>query len=355
MGETAVLVVESVNSSFSQWFTGKHSCCILPIVMHEYLNVFYACFVFCTKAKALLTICSLISGMHSLLKSIHVGLAKTLGETAEPKWLRKLPGGDINQAALISSGGRNYFLKYHPHASMDMFAAEAQALKDISELGCIRVPAPIVFGKDGNTSWLLLEHLELTSTGPAAQLGEQLAALHSVDFNHYGWTRDNYIGTTPQCNTVTASWSQFWRECRLQPQFAMAYAGGFGRRLSDNAEKLLESMDQLMDGHQPCASLLHGDLWAGNKAFTRRGQAVIFDPASYHGDRETDIAMTELFGGFETDFYSAYRAHSPLPDGYQLRRDLYNLYHMLNHLNLFGEAYLSRCENMIGGLLAQIH
>jgi protein-ribulosamine 3-kinase len=293
--------------------------------------------------------------MRSLFNSIQDVLCRTRGEAAEIKWVRKLSGGDINQAALINSGGTNYFLKYHPRASSDMFAAEAQALTEISELGCIRVPSPIAFGNDGSTSWLVLEYLELTSKGPASRLGEQLAALHSVGFNSYGWTRDNYIGTTPQCNTVGVDWSRFWRDCRLKPQFTMAQASGFGRRLSDNAERLLESMDQLMDSHQPSASLLHGDLWAGNKAFTQHGQPAIFDPASYYGDREADIAMTELFGGFETDFYSAYQAHTPLPDGYQLRRDLYNLYHMLNHLNLFGEAYLSRCENLVNGLLAQIH
>ena len=109
-----------------------------------------------------------------------------------------------------------------------------------------------------------------------------------------------------------------------------------------------------MQGHEPSASLLHGDLWTGNKAFTFEGQPVIFDPATYYGDRETDIAMTELFGGFEPDFYAAYRDHAPLPDGYRLRRDLYNLYHMLNHLNLFGGGYLSRCENMMDRLLAEI-
>ena len=134
----------------------------------------------------------------------------------------------------------------------------------------------------------------------------------------------------------------------------MARAAGHGKRLLNRGERLLENIDELMDGHQPAASLLHGDLWAGNKAFTTDGQPVIFDPASYYGDRETDIAMTELFGGFEADFYSAYQAHSPLPDGYRLRRDLYNLYHMLNHLNLFGGGYLSRCENMIDRLMAQV-
>jgi len=135
----------------------------------------------------------------------------------------------------------------------------------------------------------------------------------------------------------------------------MAANAGFGGRLIDQGERLLASLDQLLQGHHPVASLLHGDLWAGNMAYTPAGQPVIFDPASYYGDREADIAMTELFGGFEPAFYSAYRSQLPLDDGYPLRRELYNLYHILNHLNLFGSGYLARSEHVIDGLLAQIN
>lgn len=134
----------------------------------------------------------------------------------------------------------------------------------------------------------------------------------------------------------------------------MARLANHNGLLQRKGERLLEHLDQVMADHKPAASLLHGDLWAGNKGFTPAGQPVIFDPASYYGDREADIAMTELFGGFGPSFYSAYEAHSPLPDGYRLRRELYNLYHMLNHLNLFGSGYLSRCENIIESLLAQL-
>lgn len=178
--------------------------------------------------------------------------------------------------------------------------------------------------------------------------------LHGVTRKHHGWNRDNYIGSTAQQNTQRPRWSQFWRDQRLKPQLELAKSAGHRGKLQSNGAKLQENMDLLMDDHQPVASLLHGDLWAGNKAYLPGGQPVIFDPASYYGDRETDIAMTELFGGFGEDFYSAYRAHLPLPDGYSLRRDLYNLYHILNHLNLFGAAYLSQAETMISKLLAQI-
>jgi fructosamine-3-kinase len=290
-----------------------------------------------------------------MLESIRDALSETLGVVNDLRWEGSLSGGDISHAALIRSGSTKWFVKYHTNAPPAMFETEAQALTEISSPGCIRVPLPAALGRTGKTSWLVLEYLDLTSQGPAAQLGEQLAALHSIDHDRYGWTRNNYIGRNPQYNDPGDNWAGFWRDQRLQPQFTMAEAAGFGGRLLDRGERLLANLDLLMDGHQPAASLLHGDLWAGNKAFTRDGQAVIFDPASYHGDRETDMAMTELFGGFEPDFYAAYQAHSPLPDGYRLRRDLYNLYHVLNHLNLFGAAYLSRCEHMIGGLLSEIN
>jgi fructosamine-3-kinase len=296
-----------------------------------------------------------MTSSHELLESIRKGVSNALGETMEIQWVRELAGGDINQAALVRSGKTRWFVKYHAHAPEDMFTAEAHALAEIAAQDVIKVPSPIAQGRIGETSWLVLEYLELTLMGSAALMGEQLAALHGVIRENHGWTRDNYIGTTIQTNTSHTDWATFWSQCRLQPQLTLAECAGFGSQLLNRGERLLASMSQLLQGHQPAASLLHGDLWTGNKAFTVNGQPVIFDPASYYGDRETDIAMTELFGGFEVDFYAAYRAHSPLPAGYGLRRDLYNLYHMLNHLNLFGGGYLSRCEHMMDRLLAEIH
>jgi fructosamine-3-kinase len=290
----------------------------------------------------------------SLLEAIHNAMSDTLGKIAAPQWLQDLSGGDINRAALIGSSNRKWFLKYNQAAPDGMFAAEALALDEIGQQNCIKVPAPVVFGSDGDTAWLVLEYLELSAHGAAALLGEQLAALHSVKFQHFGWKRDNFIGSTAQINKHSNDWGEFWRDARLKPQLVMAEAAGFGAQLADKGHRLLENMSHFMENHRPAASLLHGDLWSGNKAFTLDGQPVVFDPASYYGDRETDIAMTELFGGFGADFYSAYNAISPLPDGYQLRRDLYNLYHMLNHLNLFGAGYLSRCERIIDHLLMQV-
>lgn len=290
----------------------------------------------------------------SLLDSIQSGLSELPGHISDLQWVCDLSGGDINKAALIQSGDSQWFVKYRNDAPPGMFEAEARALNEIAASGCIRVPAAIAWGSTSSTGWLVLEYLDLTSNGPAAVLGEQLAALHGITRNNFGWSQDNYIGTTPQRNRPSGNWTEFWRDCRLQPQLRMAQSAGFGRQLTGRGERLLLGLDQLMQDHAPVASLLHGDLWAGNKAYTRSGQPVIFDPASYYGDRETDIAMTELFGGFGASFYAAYQAHSPLPAGYPLRRNLYKLYHMLNHLNLFGAAYLFRCENIIDDLLAQI-
>ena len=288
-----------------------------------------------------------------LLESIRIGMSEVRGNKSDLEWIRDLAGGDINRAALVRWGDTDWFLKYHQSAPEGMFAAEAQALTEIANTGCIRVPMPIAHGLHDTTSWLLLEHLELAPDGPAELLGEQLAALHRVTADQHGWAHNNFIGSTPQCNTTNADWNDFWRECRLKPQLALAKANGCGSDLSHKGEQLLAVVDQLLDGHQPGPSLLHGDLWAGNKAYTSNSQPVIFDPASYYGDRETDIAMTELFGGFEPAFHAAYRSHYPLSDGYPMRRDLYNLYHMLNHFNLFGGGYISRCEHMIERLLAQ--
>jgi protein-ribulosamine 3-kinase len=289
-----------------------------------------------------------------LLQSIKNGISGRQIDVSGLRWVRDLPGGDINQAALLQSGNSKWFLKYHQNAPSGMFAAESFALQEITQQKCIRVPCPVAFGIDGSISWLVLEFVELTADGSDALLGEQLADLHSIHGEAYGWPEDNFIGRIPQLNKFSQRWCDFWRDCRIKPQLEMARTGGHGTRLQNKGEHLLDSIEALMDGHRPSASLLHGDLWAGNKAFTPTGQPLIYDPASYYGDRETDIAMSRLFGGFSNDFYVAYDARLPLTDGHQLRAQLYNLYHMLNHLNLFGSGYLSRCENMIDSLLCEV-
>jgi fructosamine-3-kinase len=183
------------------------------------------------------------------------------------------------------------------------------------------------------------------------ELGRALAALHRVTAHEHGWSRDNTIGATPQANAPCGDWAEFWRERRLGFQLRLAAANG--HRLAQG-ERLMEKLPAFFSGYRPAPSLLHGDLWAGNAAATAAGEPVVFDPAVYYGDREADMAMTELFGGFPRSFYEAYGSEYPLDAGYAVRRDLYNLYHVLNHLNLFGGGYRSQAERMIGQLLARI-
>jgi fructosamine-3-kinase len=260
-------------------------------------------------------------------------------------------GGCINESHVIRGQGRAYFVKLNAPERAEMFAAEAAGLDEIGKTKTVRVPRPICHGADPAASWIVLEHLEL---GPAAdhsmrELGRKLAGMHRVTAREHGWKRDNTIGATPQVNRRSRDWIEFWRERRLG--FQLRLAASSGHRLVDG-ERLIEKLPAFFGGHDPVPSLLHGDLWSGNAAASAGGEPVIFDPAVYYGDREADLAMTELFGGFPPAFYETYRAEYPLAPGYAIRRQLYNLYHVLNHLNLFGGGYRAQAERMIGQLLA---
>ena len=240
-------------------------------------------------------------------------------------------GGCIHRCYRATLFGRAVFLKVNDARLADAFAAEADGLAALRAAGCT-APEPLSHGAAGASSFLLMEFLELKSRGDFAALGRMLAALHGRQGERFGWARDNYIGSTPQQNGTHESWAEFWREQRLGPQLALARRNGY---------ELDPPPVGLLDSHRPQPSLLHGDLWSGNAGFLAGGAPVLFDPAVYYGDREADLAMTELFGGFPREFYSAY---GPLPAGYETRKHLYNLYHLLNHLNLFGGGYLGQVK-----------
>lgn len=267
-----------------------------------------------------------------------------------------LGGGDINSAYRLQGRDRSYFVKLNRRELADMFAAEFAGLQEIARLGAVRAPAPVVYGEAGSQAFLVLEYLEFGAPNHHAQrlLGEQLAALHRHKQPYFGWPRDNTIGSTPQVNTRGEDWIAFWRERRLGFQLQLAGRNGYVGCLQAQGERLCSALDGLFDGYRPQPSLLHGDLWAGNSATDKQGRPVIFDPACYYGDREADIAMTELFGGYGRDFYQAYNDSWPLDPGYPVRKTLYNLYHILNHLNLFGGGYRRQAENMIMQLLAEL-
>ena len=264
-------------------------------------------------------------------------------------------GGCINAAWTIEGGGRRYFVKTNDAARAGMFEGEAAGLEELRRAGAIRAPRAICHGANIAASWIVLEHFELRprTAQTDAALGAKLAALHRHTSITYGWQRDNTLGSTPQPNTPSSDWPSFWRDERLGFQLALAKTNGFSGKLHTQGEKLLAGIPAFFGGYTPAASLLHGDLWSGNAAADADGAPVVFDPAVYYGDRVADVAMTELFGGYSAPFYAAYREAYPLDDGYEGRKHLYNLYHVLNHLNLFGGGYLRQAERMIDALLAE--
>ena len=234
-----------------------------------------------------------------------------------------------------------------------MFIAEAAGLDAIAATGTLRVPRTVAHGVADDQGYLVLEYLELGSRGNARLLGERLAAMHRCTADQFGLAGDNFIGTTLQPNARTDDWVEFWRRHRLGFQLRLAARNGYGGRLQSLGEQLLDALPAVFAGYSPLPSLLHGDLWSGNHGFLADGAPAIFDPATYYGDRECDLAMTELFGGYPANFYAAYRTAWPLDPGYATRRDLYNLYHILNHANLFGGGYATQAEQMMQRLLIE--
>ncbi len=274
----------------------------------------------------------------------------------------KVGGGCINQAwklsGVIQSGSsaipRHYFVKLNHRQLVSMFTAESEALLQIAATNTVSVPQPMVTGVAEEQSWLVLEYVKLTASATADQLGRQLADMHRHTAESFGWHRNNTIGSTMQMNTSSASWLEFWREQRLGYQLKLAAEQGYGGQLQKLGQRLMSQLDIIFDHYNPPASLLHGDLWGGNWSGTSTGEPIIFDPATYYGDRETDIAMTELFGGFPPEFYVAYTERWPLEENYSVRRKVYNLYHILNHLNLFGESYSAQAQSIMKSLLVEL-
>ena len=267
-----------------------------------------------------------------------------------------LSGGDINAAYRLQAENVSFFVKLNTRERLAMFEAEAAGLQALAQTQAMRVPKFIVCGQTTDHAFLVLEHIDLHNLNSRSEqlLGQQLAQLHQPKQAYFGWHRDNTIGSTIQVNGHYHDWITFWQEQRLGHQLTLAAAKGYGGRLQTLGEKLRTTLKPLFSGYQPQPALVHGDLWGGNVAADEQGNPVIYDPACYFGDRETDLAMTELFGGFSPAFYQAYQAVYPLDPGYTRRKTLYNLYHILNHLNLFGPSYLHQAENMLDKLLADL-
>lgn len=268
---------------------------------------------------------------------------------------RAVPGGDINEAHVLADGERRFFVKINHADRYAMFEAEAAGLAELRQATLLRVPEPVAVDTHGESAFIVLEYIELarSSRESMGRLGEGLAELHGIVATRYGWDRDNTLGPNVQHNARHADWVEFWRENRLAVMLD-ALAPDYPE-LARQGDKLLAVLPDLLAGHRPEASLLHGDLWGGNAGMDRTGTPVIYDPAVYYGDRETDLAMTELFGGFSPDFYEAYWGAWPAPAGYRdIRRPLYQLHHLLNHARLFGGGFAGQAQRVMGQLIASI-
>jgi fructosamine-3-kinase len=264
---------------------------------------------------------------------------------------RSVGGGCINRAYTIENAqGQRYFLKLNQLSRVEMFEVEASGLMEIGVAARITTPTPICWGVITNYSYLVLSHLNLADRGTPEnwhELGRNLAQMHQTRSSNpvrFGWQLNNTIGSTPQINTWENNWAKFFANHRISYQLQLAQTNG-GK--FPQATALLAKIPQILGNHQPQPALVHGDLWSGNIGFTDADIPVIFDPAIYWGDREVDLAMTELFGGFPATFYQGYERVYPIDPGYPQRRSLYNLYHILNHYNLFGGSYQHQANKLI--------
>lgn len=278
-------------------------------------------------------------------------ISRTTGRSFTAAESRSVGGGCINQGYRLSDGEQSYFVKLNQAAQIAMFEAEAAGLNQMVETQTIRVPRPLCYGTVETTGYLVLEWLDLRSGSSQAweEMGRQLAAMHKASSGRgFGWERNNTIGSTPQINSWTPDWMEFFTQHRIGYQLSLARrrGGQFPKQ-----DQLLVAIPNLLAGHTPQPSLVHGDLWSGNAAIAKSGEPVIFDPATYYGDREVDLAMTELFGGFPAEFYRGYDQVWAIDPGYKHRKPLYNLYHILNHFNLFGGGYEAQANRMIEQLL----
>ncbi len=296
--------------------------------------------------------------MTALPQKLETALTLALTEINDPgpiQQLKSIGGGCINNASQVVTPKASYFLKCNAAPLPNMFTTEAQGLQLLAATDTIRIPAVIKVqeAEPDLPAFILMEWIERRSGFDQRLCGQQLAHLHlNGTVDEYGLHHDNYIGSTSQYNGWQSDWVEFFREKRLQPQIKLALRNGrceASRR--KELEKLLSRLDEWLGGITRKPSLLHGDLWGGNVIADENGYPVLIDPAVYYGDREADLAFTHMFGGFSNDFYQAYNNVYPLEHGYQERFEIYNIYHILNHLNLFGESYGYSLDSVLNRLV----
>ena len=286
-------------------------------------------------------------------RAIETAIRQAIGNDFLVGALTPVQGGSIHACYRVDGGGERYFAKVGGFACAPMFEAEADGLAALRDTHTFHVPKRLFCGQIDESACLILEHLDLqplSERDHGLAAGEALARLHQVHGDAYGWPTDNYLGRTPQNNTPCPTWAAFLAERRLGPMIARAVEQGFDS-LAKPGRALIQRIPALLVDHKPPAALLHGDLWHGNIGVLPDGTPAIFDPAVSHGDPEFDLAMTALFGGFPDSFYAAYRQRCPPAPGHDVRERLYRLYHVLNHLILFGRGYLGEAQRLVRWLL----
>lgn len=296
--------------------------------------------------------------MTDAAQTVAAILAQVTGRSDAIHRLSEIGGGSISRAFVAETKRDKWFVKVNDATRLALFEAEADGLHALAACPAVRVPAVAGCACHGDSAGLVLEYVDMRPLDAAhgASAGRALAELHRLAGpdadTGFGWRHDNFIGSSVQPNHRHGDWAEFFRRERLLPQLALARRGDAPARLLDDLERLIDAVPTLLAGHHPAASLVHGDLWAGNAAVDGSGRLVLFDPAVHRADREVDLAMSELFGGFPPQFRAAYLAAWPLPTGHAQRRTLYNLYHVLNHFNLFGGGYVRQAQAMVDALLA---
>jgi fructosamine-3-kinase len=289
------------------------------------------------------------------LAALNAAISRAVGGTFRIRAIDAVTGGCVHRAFVVGGRDGRFFVKVNTAATSPAFEAEADGLNALRDAG-VRAPEPIATGVSGSQAWLILEHLQLRAPRDADHIGlaVMLADLHETTGANFGWSAPNFIGASPQANPWMDDWTVFFRDARLGRQLELIARSEHGPRLAGAGERLLDAVPALLADHRPVPTLVHGDLWNGNAGFLRNGSPVMFDPAVHYADRECDLAMTELFGGFPRVFYDTYFERAPVDDGYAVRRELYNLYHVLNHANLFGGTYVGQAEAMMERLLAVV-
>ncbi len=285
-------------------------------------------------------------------------ITSSTGQQAVLRGSRAVGGGCINAArVVVLEDGRRYFVKSNPRPLPGMFPAEAESLNAMAATEIIRVPRALGTGGEPGSEYpdcipcIVMEYIEQGTRGPGffSNFGRDFAEFHrATRCDRFGFRNDNYIGGTPQPNNIGRDWVEFWRRYRLGFQLELARRNGLGdHSMTRLGERLMNRLSELIGEPDESACLLHGDLWGGNYLAGEDGEAVLIDPAAYYGRREADLAMTILFGGFDDEFHRAYHETWPLEDGYHERLEVYKLYHLLNHLNLFGSSYYAGCMSIL--------